>query len=161
MATKKTATKVTAKKTVRKAVKKEEVKTEFEAGDVILAEEVDEPVKNDTVTVCSNYPRDITFEAKDNKGNIVEILIRGNGGGLRGKAAGVLPIGGYGVTPNVPKEAWEQIASVYKDDARFKRGLIFATTANNARREAKERKDLRNGFEPIEQKANKVAPEED
>ena len=163
MATKKTTTtkKTTPKKAVKRAVKKaEEVVTEFETGDVILADEVEEVVKNDTVTVCSNYPRDIIFEAKDNKGNTVEILIRGNSANLRGKGAGVLPIGAYGITTNVPKEAWEQIEAIWKDDERFKKGLIFATTANKARAEAKERKKLRNGFEPIEEQ-NKVKPNEE
>ena len=158
MATKKTTTtKKTTKtapkttKAVKKAVKKaEEVVTEFETGDVILADEVEEVVKADTVTVCSNFPRDIIFEAKDNKGRIVEILIRGNSANLRGKGAGVLPLGAYGITTNVPREAWEQIATIYKDDARFKDGLIFASDARNARSEARERKGLRNGFEPIE-----------
>lgn len=163
MAIKKT-TKTTAKKTtksVKKAVKKaEEVVNEFETGDVILADEVEEVVKNDTVTVCSNYPRDIVFEVKDNSGKIVEILIKGNSANLRGKGAGVLPIGAYGLTVNVPKEAWEQIAEIYKDDARFKKGLIFASTANNARSEAKERKHLRNGFEPIEEQNRVKAIEE-
>ena len=164
MATKKTTTtakKTAPKKAVKKAVKKaEEIVTEFESGDVILADDVEEVVKNDTVTVCSNYPRDVVFEAKDNKGNIVEILIRGNGNQLRGKGAGVLPIGAYGITTNVPKEAWEQIEAVWKDDARFKNGLIFATTANKARAEAKERKNLRNGFEPVEEQ-NNVKPNEE
>ena len=163
MATKKTTTtkKATPKKAVKRAVKKvEEVVTEFETGDVILADDVEEVVKNDTVTVCSNFPRDVTFEAKDNKGNIVEILIRGNGSNLRGKGAGVLPIGAYGITTNVPKEAWEQIEAIWKDDERFKKGLIFATTANKARAEAKERKGLRNGFEPIEEQ-NSVKPNEE
>ena len=169
MATKKTTTaKTTAKKTapkttkaVKKAVKKaEEIVTEFETGDVILADDVEEVVKNDTVTVCSNFPRDVTFEAVDNKGDIVEIVIRGNGGHLRGKEAGVLPIGAYGITTNVPAEAWKQIETVWKDDARFKNGLIFATTANKARSEAKERKALRNGYEPIEEQ-NKVKPNEE
>lgn len=155
-------TRKTVKKAVEKAVEKaEKTVTEFESGDVILAEEAEEVVKNDTVTVCSNFPRDITFEAVDNRGKVVPVLIRGNGGHLRGKAAGVLPIGAYGITTNVPKEAWEQIASVYKDDARFKNGLIFATTANRARAEAKERKGLRNGFEPVEEKQTKVKSNEE
>lgn len=152
----------TKKRTARrKAVKREEVKTEFSTGDVIMPDEVEETVKNDTVTVCSNFPRDVVFVVKDNAGKDVEILIRGNSGNLRGKAAGVLPLGAYGITMNVPKEAWEQIASVYKDDARFKNGLIFATTANKARSEAKERKSLRNGFEPIEAKDVKVKANEE
>ena len=145
---KKPATKTTAKK------------AEFETGEVILADELDELEKNDTVTVCSNFPRDITFEVKDRAGRTVEILIKGNSGHLRGKAAGVLPLGAYGITMNVPKEAWEQIVSVYKDDARFKNGLIFATKASNARAEAKERKALRNGYEPIDEKQTKVKANE-
>ena len=166
MATKKTTTrKPTAKSTTAKAVKKavkkaEEVVNEFETGDVILADEVEEVVKSDTVTVCSNYPRDIVFEARDNHGKLVEILIRGNSSNLRGKGAGVLPIGAYGITMNVPREAWEQISKIYKDDARFKKGLIFATDARNARSEAKERKNLRNGFEPIEEQ-NRISPNEE
>ena len=61
---------------------------------------------------------------------------------------------------NVPKEAWEQIASIYKEDARIKKGLIFATKASNARAEAKERKALRNGYEPIDEKQTKVKANE-
>ena len=145
---KKPATKTTAKK------------AEFETGEVILADELDELEKNDTVTVCSNFPRDITFEVKDRAGRTVEILIKGNSGHLRGKAAGVLPLGAYGITMNVPKEAWEQIANIYKEDARIKKGLIFATKASNARAEAKERKALRNGYEPIDEKQTKVKANE-
>ena len=160
MAVRKPRAKKTAK-AVEKATKQaEKIVTEFESGDVILADEVEEVVKDDTVTVCSNFPRDVTFEARDNKGKLVEILIRGNGGHLRGKSAGVLPIGAYGITTNVPREAWEQISTIYKDDSRFKNGLIFSTTANKARAEAKERKALRNGFEPV-QEQNNVKPIEE
>lgn len=148
------------KKRTRKPAKKTTAKAEFETGEVILVDELDEPEKNDTVTVCSNFPRDITFEVKDRAGRTVEILIKGNSGHLRGKAAGVLPLGAYGITMNVPKEAWEQISSIYKEDARIKRGLIFATKAANARAEAKERKALRNGYEPIDEKQTKVKANE-
>lgn len=154
---KRTSTKKPAKKPATKTTAK---KAEFETGEVILADELDELERNDTVTVCSNFPRDITFEVKDRAGRTVEILIKGNSGHLRGKAAGVLPLGAYGITMNVPKEAWEQIVSVYKDDARFKQGLIFATKASNARAEAKERKALRNGYEPIDEKQTKVKANE-
>ena len=151
---KRTSTKKPAKKPATKTTAK---KAEFETGEVILADELE---KNDTVTVCSNFPRDITFEVKDRAGRTVEILIKGNSGHLRGKAAGVLPMGAYGITMNVPTEAWEQISSIYKDDARFKQGLIFATKASNARAEAKERKALRNGYEPIDEKQTKVKANE-
>lgn len=114
------------KKRTRKPVKKTTAKkAEFETGEVILADELDELEKNDTVTVCSNFPRDIVYEVKDRAGRTVEILIKGNSGHLRGKAAGVLPLGAYGITMNVPKEAWEQISSIYKEDARIKKGLIL------------------------------------
>ena len=148
------------KKRTRKPAKKTTAKAEFETGEVILADELDEPEKNDTVTVCSNFPRDIVYEVKDRAGRTVEILIKGNSGHLRGKAAGVLPLGAYGITMNVPKEAWEQISSIYKEDARIKRGLIFATKASNARAEAKERKALRNGYEPIDEKQTKAKANE-
>ena len=148
------------KKRTRKPVKKTTAKAEFETGEVILADELEEVEKNDTVTVCSNFPRDIVYEVKDRAGRTVEILIKGNSGHLRGKAAGVLPLGAYGITMNVPKEAWEQISSIYKEDARIKKGLIFATTANKARAEAKERKALRNGYEPIDEKQTKVKANE-
>ena len=144
----------------RTSTKKPAKKSEFETGEVILADELDELEKNDTVTVCSNFPRDIVYEVKDRAGRTVEILIKGNSGHLRGKAAGVLPLGAYGITMNVPKEAWEQIASIYKEDARIKKGLIFATKASNARAEAKERKALRNGYEPIDEKQTKVKANE-
>lgn len=148
------------KKRTKPAKKTTAKKSEFETGEVILADELDELEKNDTVTVCSNFPRDIVYEVKDRAGRTVEILIKGNSGHLRGKAAGVLPLGAYGITMNVPKEAWEQIASIYKEDARIKKGLIFATKASNARAEAKERKALRNGYEPIDDKQTKVKANE-
>ena len=145
----------------KRVTRKKAVKTtEFATGDVIMPDEIEEAVKNDTVTVCSNFPRDVVFVVKDNAGKDVEILIRGNSGNLRGKAAGVLPLGAYGITMNVPKEAWEQIASIYKEDARIKKGLIFAAKASNARAEAKERKALRNGYEPIDEKQTKVKANE-
>ena len=151
----------TKKRTTKKPVKKTTAKkAEFETGEVILADELEEVEKNDTVTVCSNFPRDIVFEVKDRAGRTVEILIKGNSGHLRGKAAGVLPLGAYGITMNVPKEAWEQIESIFKEDARIKQGLIFATKASNARAEAKERKALRNGYEPIDDKQTKVKANE-
>lgn len=154
MAEKKTTRKRTVKKTVA-----EEKKPILETGDVILAEEIDEPEKNDTVTVCSNFPRDVKFRVLDNRGQEQTILIKGNASHLRGLGSGILPIGAYGITANVPKGAWEQIATIYKDDARFKEGLIFATSSKNARSEAKERKNLRHGFEPIDaSKQQKTKP---
>ena len=163
MATKKTTAKRTAtKKTVTKPV--EELKDQpvvtalpdkdaetVVDGEVIGADTLEEvPEKNDTVVVASNWPRNIIFEVMDDTGHLRSVLIRGNGTHLKGLPSGILSIGAYGVTTNVPKELWEKIAAQHKDDPRFKDGLIFASTQKKVRREATERKDLRNGFEPVD-----------
>ena len=145
----------------KKKVEIEPVNEPLESGDVIDTTEIIEEAKNDTVVVCSNFPRDIIYVVKDNSGHDVEIRIKGNSANLRGKGSGILPIGAYGITANVPAGAWEQIKQKYCDDARIKQGLIFASTPNKARKEAKERKDLRNGFEPIDPKQTKVKPNEE
>lgn len=163
MATKKTTDKRTAtKKTVTKPV--EELKDQpvvtalpdkdaetVVDGEVIGADVLEEvPEKNDTVVVASNWPRNIIFEVMDDTGHMRSVLIRGNGTHLKGLPSGILSVGAYGVTTNVPKELWEKIAAQHKDDPRFKDGLIFASSQKKVRREATERKDLRNGFEPVD-----------
>ena len=160
MAEKKTTRKRKSTKVAEEVKKEIETAEPLVSGDVIDTSEPVEVVKNDTVVVCSNFPRDIIYTVLDNHNNEVEILIKGNSANLRGKGSGILPIGAYGITANVPAEAWEQIKQRYRDDARIKQGLIFASTANKARKEAKERKDLRNGFEPIDTAQTKVKPNE-
>lgn len=163
MATKKTTAKRTAtKKTVTKPVeelKEQPVVTALPDkdaetvvdGEVIGADVLEEvQEKNDTVVVASNWPRNIIFEVMDDTGHMRSVLIRGNGTHLKGLPSGILSVGAYGVTTNVPKELWEKIAAQHKDDPRFKEGLIFASTQKKVRREATERKDLRNGFEPVD-----------
>ena len=159
---KKTATKTATKKTVTKPVeelKEQPVVTALPDkdaetvvdGEVIGADVLEEvPEKNDTVVVASNWPRNIIFEVMDDTGHMRSVLIRGNGTHLKGLPSGILSAGAYGVTTNVPKELWEKIAAQHKDDPRFKEGLIFASTQKKVRREATERKDLRNGFEPVD-----------
>ena len=163
MATKKTTAKKTAvKKAASKPVeeiKKEPVVTALPDkdaetvvdGEVIGADVLEEvPEKNDTVVVASNWPRNIIFDVMDDTGHLRSVLIRGNGTHLKGLPAGTLSAGAYGITTNVPKELWEKIEAQHKDDPRFKDGLIFASTQKKVRKEATERKDLRNGFEPID-----------
>ena len=163
MATKKTTAKRTAtKKTVTKPVEKlkdqpvvtalpdKDAETVVD-GEVIGADVLEEvPEKNDTVVVASNWPRNIIFDVMDDTGHMRSVLIRGNGTHLKGLPSGILSVGAYGVTTNVPKELWEKIAAQHKDDPRFKEGLIFASTQKKVRREATERKDLRNGYEPVD-----------
>ena len=159
---KKTATKTAAKKTATKPV--EELKNQpvvtalpdkdaetVVDGEVIGADVLEEvPEKNDTVVVASNWPRNIIFDVLDDTGHMRSVLIRGNGTHLKGLPSGILSAGAYGVTTNVPKELWDKIEAQHKDDPRFKGGLIFASTQKKVRREATERKDLRNGFEPVD-----------
>ena len=159
---KKTATKTAAKKTATKPV--EELKNQpvvtalpdkdaetVVDGEVIGADVLEEvPEKNDTVVVASNWPRNIIFDVMDDTGHMRSVLIRGNGTHLKGLPSGILSAGAYGVTTNVPKELWDKIEAQHKDDPRFKGGLIFASTQKKVRREATERKDLRNGFEPVD-----------
>lgn len=127
---------------------------ELQDGEVLNVEGVStEEIKdsgNDTVVILSNFPRDIKYVWRDDNGNLREIVFKGNAGYLRGKESGILPVGGYGITTNVPAKAWEWLKSHRPKDPLIKNGLIFASTAKNARTEAKERTDLRHGFEPVD-----------
>lgn len=122
------------------------------------AEEAPVQTSGDTVTVCSNYPRDLKFMVPDNFGRQVAVVIKGNATNLRGKEKGIIPIGGYGVTTCVPKDAWEWILKHRPDDEFIKKGLVFATTAAKARAAAKERAELRHGFEPADTKKANSRP---
>lgn len=122
------------------------------------AEEAPMQTSGETVTVCSNYPRDLKFMVPDNSGRQVAIVIKGNATNLRGKEKGIIPIGGYGVTTGVPKDAWEWILKHRPDDEFIKKGLVFATTAAKARAAAKERADLRHGYEPADTKKANSRP---
>ena len=122
------------------------------------AEEAPVQTSGDTVTVCSNYPRDLKFMVPDNFGRQVAVVIKGNATNLRGKEKGIIPIGGYGVTTGVPKDAWEWILKHRPDDEFIKKGLVFATTAAKARAAAKERAELRHGFEPADTKKANSRP---
>ena len=164
MAEKKTRkrTRKTTEKVAEVNVEQKEPITTVLDGEVIGAKDYDsEPVKNDTVVVCSNWPMNHVFEVLDNRGMVQKIVIKGNGTHLKGLASGILAVGAYGITTNVPKEAWEQIKVRYQDDPRIKNGLIFASTHSKARKEAAERSELRNGLEPIDPKeTNRTKPNE-
>ena len=134
----------------------EEIKVEqaadLQSGDVVGADDELLEEKSDTVCVCANVPHDIKFSVPDNSGRMQTITIKGNGNHLKGLDRGILPIGAYGITTNVPAEAWDYIKTAYCDNRAIRNGLIFAVEASKARAAAKERKDLRNGLEPIEPK---------
>lgn len=106
----------------------------------------------DTVTVCLNYPRNMKFYVPDKNGNKRAIVFNGNATNLVGKDRGILPIGAYGVTLGVPREAWEWIKTHYQNMELIKKGLLFVSETRDVRREAEERVDLRHGFEPVDPK---------
>ena len=87
------------------------------------------------VTVYYNHPRSIIFKVTN----------------LRGLPKGILPAAGtFGRTPDVDGELWEAIEAKYSKMPIFRNGLIFAvSTEDAAKSELRDRRGLRNGFEPI------------
>lgn len=60
-------------------------------------------------------------------------------------------VGGYGLTPGVPKDFAEAWLKAHADLSTVKNGLVFIqTTEQNAKAAAKERRDVKSGFEPID-----------
>lgn len=104
----------------------------------------------ETVVICSNYPHDIKYRVPDKTGRMHEFVFHGNAVNLRGKDKGVLPVGAFGITTGVPKDAWEWIKEHRPDDELIKKGYIFASTEADARSAVMERAGMRNGYEPID-----------
>ena len=105
----------------------------------------------DTVTLCFNYPQDLELAIPTFKGTIERIILNGNNAHLRGKEKGINPVGAYGVTPNVPRAAWEWFCKNYPEFWLIKEHLLFCATKDDkysVEAETDERKALRNGFEP-------------
>lgn len=105
----------------------------------------------DTVTLCLNYPQDLELAIPTSKGTIERIILNGNNAYLRGKEKGINPVGAYGVTPNVPRAAWEWFCKNYPEFWLIKEHLLFCATKDDkysVEAETDERKALRNGFEP-------------
>lgn len=106
---------------------------------------------SDTVTLCLNYPQDLELAIPTSKGTIERIILNGNNTHLRGKEKGINPVGAYGVTPNVPRAAWEWFCKNYPEFWLIKKHLLFCATKDDkysVEAETEERKGLRNGFEP-------------
>lgn len=102
----------------------------------------------ETVMVAYNGVHGQLFEVP--VGNTIKkVVINGNNADLIGKSKGELYAGGFGLT-EVDKDAWDWIKEAYKEWGPIKNGLMFASTASNVADEAKERADLRNGYEPLD-----------
>lgn len=103
------------------------------------------------MTLCLNYPQDLELAIPTSKGTIERIILNGNNAHLRGKEKGINPVGAYGVTPNVPRAAWEWFCKNYPEFWLIKEHLLFCATKDDkysVEAETDERKALRNGFEP-------------
>ena len=95
--------------------------------------------------------RHLELAIPTSKGTIERIILRGNNTHLRGKEKGINPVGAYGVTPNVPRAAWEWFCKNYPEFWLIKEHLLFCATKDDkysVEAETDERKALRNGFEP-------------
>lgn len=100
-----------------------------------------------TVVVALNRVQGIDYPMPD--GRVVSIA--GNAVSLRGQEMGVLPMGAYGLT-EIREDDWLYIEKMWGQTPLFKNGLIFASSKGekDARAEAKNREDLRNGMEPVD-----------
>lgn len=108
-----------------------------------------------TVVVALNRVQGIDYPMPD--GRVVSIA--GNAEGLRGQEMGVLPVGAYGLT-EVREDDWLYIEKMWGETPLFKNGLIFASTKGekDAKAEAKNREDLRNGMEPVDPERSATKP---
>jgi hypothetical protein len=96
------------------------------------------------VALC--HPTGIKFSLPGGK----TVLIKGNAHHLRGREKGVLPVGGFGLTP-VDQADWEEIQRVYGRMEIFKNGMIFAQDSRaKATDESDEKAELRHGREPVD-----------
>lgn len=147
------ATEEAAEPTPYEAALKEAEKQAEEAGKAASVNSANRAVidTSDTVTLCLNYPQDLELAIPTSKGTIERIILRGNNAHLRGKEKGINPVGAYGVTPNVPRAAWEWFCKNYPEFWLIKEHLLFCATKDDkysVEAETDERKALRNGFEP-------------
>lgn len=104
-----------------------------------------------TVFVAMNYPHNVKFTVPDRDGMMCEVELVGNAAELRGKKMGILPVGAYGIT-EIGADAWTYIKTKYAGLPLIRNGLIFATERSEryAEAAAAERKDIRNGYEPVD-----------
>lgn len=112
-----------------------------------------------TVFVAMNYPHNVKFTVPDRDGMMCEIELQGNATELRGKKMGILPVGAYGIT-EIDAGAWGYIKAKYAGLPLIRSGLIFATERSEryAQAAAAERKDVRNGYEPVDPKKVTTKP---
>lgn len=139
---------------VREEVKQEALpQEEIKAGESVNPNNTATTCLSNKLVVCLNYPNNVKFIVKPGTLEEHTVEFYGNANYLVGKEMGILPIGAYGLTPNVDRDDWEWIKTNHKDNGLIKNGLLFAETSSKARDAAAERKDLRHGYEPVVKEA--------
>lgn len=136
-----------------------EVQEEQQTEEAMLAAATPLVQSPSTVFVAMNYPHNVKFTVPDRDGMMCEIELQGNATELRGKKMGILPVGAYGIT-EIDADAWGYIKSKYAGLPLIRNGLIFATERSEryAEAAAAERKDARNGYEPVDPKTATTKP---
>ena len=120
------------------------------------------PARKDSsvmVTVCYRSRGDKFFETADGR----RILVKGHNSHLRGVAGEPLDSGrAFGETV-MPRSDWEAIKAVLEKDPYERElhlGYLYASSDKaDARAEAKEKADLKTGFEPVD--TSKTVSKED
>lgn len=95
------------------------------------------------VTIGCKLPHGLIIEARDNSGEIQRVTLKG--------ANDARIVGGYGITENVPADVW---GAWLKRHAKFPavvNGQVFVhTDIKSVESEAKNRREVVTGFEPID-----------
>ena len=132
-------------------VEPEAAEPEYVAPDETSAPDVIVDKAPETVTVGLCRPVGVTFKVNDKNGIEHVIEIKGTGAPLAGLEKGIIPGGGFMLTPGIDAELWAAVVQKYGSMAMFRNGLIFYTgSAKDAKHEARNRKDLRSGMEPVD-----------
>lgn len=93
--------------------------------------------KSTTVTVACKLPNGLEIE---HRGHTVVLA------GANSSTA----VGGYGLTPNVDADWFEDWMAGNLDHPAVKNNIIFANTPAQAADEAKEKKGVKTGLEPVD-----------
>lgn len=73
-----------------------------------------------------------------------------------------LLVNGFGITKDVPAEAWEGFEKAYKDSQLIRNGIIFAVTDEKSAEDASlERSKQKTGLEQADQKSAGVEPDKE
>lgn len=101
---------------------------------------------NETVIVGCKLPHGLHLSLHDKDGNETgRVTVVG------ANAPADQRIGEVGITSGVPKEFWDEWVKRNKNAPAVSRGLVFAQAGgNNAVAEAKDKADLRSGFEALD-----------